>query len=238
MIFSRWDHLLRDQQNDADATTDYGTFNYSDEGPGSVPTADRTEVFPEPRYIAPPNLTGCQPLAFNLFGPWQLFQDGTGEETINHIGRHELQNYFDRTFNTDPNLVEFFFDPLARTNQHPIRNLIQLREDATHIGDPLQEGGYVAVDAPEFGSHAAGQIVRFRAPPGLECDRDRTRLADADCDSGLRYVRSATIRATIETPSSSPTGAFSSRTRRRRGSTAISAHRRRPIPPTSSACGS
>ncbi len=167
VIFSRWDHLLRDQQNDADATTDYGTFNYSDEGPGSVPTADRTEVFPEPRYIAPPNLTGCQPLAFNLFGPWQLFQDGTGEETINHIGRHELQNYFDRTFNTDPNLVEFFFDPLARTNQHPIRNLIQLREDATHIGDPLQEGGYVAVDAPEFGSHAAGQIVRFRAPPGL-----------------------------------------------------------------------
>src|SRR6185312_10493371 len=139
----------------------------SGEGPDSVPTSDRSEVFPEPRYIAPPNDTGVEPLAFNLFGPWQVFQDGTGEETVNHIGRHELQNYFDRTFYGDPNLVEFFFDPLQRTNQHPIRNLLQLREDTTHIGDPLQEGWYVAVDAPDFGSHAAGQIVRFRAPPGL-----------------------------------------------------------------------
>ena len=167
VIFSRWDHLIRDQQNDGDATTDYGTFNYSSEGPDSVPTSDRTEVFPEPRYIPPPNTTGCEVLAFNLFGPWQVFQDGTGEETVNHIGRHELQNYFDRTFYGDPNLVEFFFDPLQRTNQHPIRNLLQLREDTTHAGDPLQEGWYVAVDAPDFGSHAAGQIVRFRAPPGL-----------------------------------------------------------------------
>ena len=161
VIFSRWDHLLRDQQNDADATTDYGTFNYSGEDPDSVPTLDRTEVFPEPRYIAPPNMTGIQPLAFNLFGPWQLFQNGTGEETINHIGRHELQNYFDRTFNTDPNLVEFFFDPLQRVNQHPIRNLMQMRED------PITPGSYVGVDSPEFGSHAAGQIVRFAAPLGL-----------------------------------------------------------------------
>jgi hypothetical protein len=161
VVFSRWDHLLRDQQNDGDATTDYGTFNYSSEGPDSVPTPDRSEVFPEPRYIAPPNTTGVQLLAFNLFGPWQLFQDGTGEETLNHIGRHELQNYFDRTFNTDPNLVEFFFDPAQRTNQHPIRNMMQLREDPQHAGR------YVAVDAPEFGSHAAGQIVRFDAPVGL-----------------------------------------------------------------------
>lgn len=161
VIFTRWDHLLRDQQNDGDATTDYGTFNYTSEDPNSVPTADRTEVFPEPRYIPPPNLTGIQPLAFNLFGPWQIFQNGMSEETINHIGRHELQNYFDRTFNTDPNLIEFFFDPLQRTNQHPIRNLMQMRED------PNLPGNYVAVDSPEFGSHAAGQIVRFGAPMGL-----------------------------------------------------------------------
>lgn len=161
VVFTRWDHLLRDQQNDGDATTDYGTFNYSSEEPDSVPTADRSEVFPEPRYIAPPNNTGCEVLAFNLFGPWQIFQNGTGEETINHIGRHELQNYFDRTFYTDPNLVEFFFDPLQRTNQHPIRNLMQMRED------PNQPGTYVAIDAPEFGSHAAGQVVRFGAPFGL-----------------------------------------------------------------------
>lgn len=163
VVFTRWDHLLRDQQNDADAGFDYGTFNYSGEGPESIPTADRTEVFPEPRYIPPPNMTGIQPLAFNLFGPWQIFQDGTGEETVNHIGRHELQNYFDRTFNTDPDLHEFFFDPAQRTNQHPIRNLMQMREDP----DSVHAGRYVAVDSPEFGSHAAGQIVRFEAPQGL-----------------------------------------------------------------------
>ena len=161
VIFTRWDHLLRDQQNDGDAAGDYGTFNYSSEGPGSVPTADRSEVFPEPRYIAPPNLTGIQPLAFNLFGPWQIFQNGMSEETINHIGRHELQNYFDLTFNTDPNLTEFLFYPQERTNQHPLRNLMQMRED------PNQPGSYVAVDAPELGGHAAGQIVRFGAPVGL-----------------------------------------------------------------------
>ena len=161
VVFSRWDHLLRDQQNDGDATTDYGTFNYSGEGPDSVPTADRSEVFPEPRYVPPPNLTGCELLEFNLFGPWQVFQDGTGEETLNHIGRHELQNYFNRTFNTDPDLVPFFFDPLQRTNQHPIRNMMQLRED------PTFPGRYVAVDSPEFGSHAAGQILRLDAHVGL-----------------------------------------------------------------------
>jgi hypothetical protein len=161
VVFTRWDHLLRDQQNDPDAATDYGTFNYDGEGPDSVPTASREEVFPEPRYVSTPNLTGIQPLAFNLFGPWQIFQDGTGEETLGHVGRHELQNYFDRTFNTDPNLEEFFFIPALRTNQYPIRNLMQLREDR------LQAGRYIAVDAPEFGSHAAGQIVRINAPQGL-----------------------------------------------------------------------
>ncbi|MGH8173536.1 MAG: hypothetical protein ACREPX_10325, partial [Rhodanobacteraceae bacterium] len=169
VVFTRWDHLIRDQQNDADASTDYGTFNYSGEGPDSVPTASREEVFPEPRYIPPPNLTGIQPLAFNLFGPWQIFQDGTGEETLGHVGRHELQNYFDRTFNTDPNLVEFFFIPGQRANQNPIRNLMQLREDGTQAGqgDGPHPGRYIAVDAPEFGSHAAGQIVRLNAPQGL-----------------------------------------------------------------------
>src|SRR5262245_14175419 len=51
VLFTRWDHLQRDQQADTDELDGdtYGTFNWTDESPASVPTNDRTEVYPEPR---------------------------------------------------------------------------------------------------------------------------------------------------------------------------------------------
>ncbi len=154
-MFTRWDHLQRDQQNDAAQT--YGTFNFSGEGPGTVPTANRTEVFPELRIAANgSNLNGHR---INHFFPWQLNQDGTEEETLNHLGRHELQSYFDRSFNDDPNLDEF--TPGARANPNSILNMLQIRED------PTQPGRYVAIDAPEFDTHASGQLIRMLAPPTL-----------------------------------------------------------------------
>ena len=42
---------------------------------------------------------------------------------------------------------------------------LQLREDPAHAGV------YFAVDAPEFNTHAAGQIVRFAAEPSLPADK-------------------------------------------------------------------
>jgi len=159
VIFTRWDHLQRDQQADADETcvdcTVYGTFNYSDESAEAQILDDRTEVFPEPRpsrtdLLAGTNLEGHR---FNLFFVWQINQDGTEEEVLNHIGRHELSDYFNRSFNDDNNLVEFIANATGRFNENAIDNFFHPRED------PTQAGKFYGIDAPEFGTHAAGQII-------------------------------------------------------------------------------
>src|SRR5205085_5723339 len=95
VIFARWDHLQRDQQADTDAQTTnvaYGTFNWTGEETNSVSTTNRTEVFPEPRKDRADLLAGTGLVGhdFNHFFPWQINEDGTEEETLNHVGRHEL----------------------------------------------------------------------------------------------------------------------------------------------------
>ena len=169
VVFTRWDHLVRDQQADDDATGggDYGTFNYADESAGAARLNDRSEVYPEPHPSRTDLLAGT-PLAglsFNHFFPWQINEDGTEEETLNHVGRHELHDYFDRSVTDDPN-VEEFYASLApvRRNPNPIDNLLQLAED------PLSLGVYFGTDAPEFYTQAAGQIISLDAPPSLSAD--------------------------------------------------------------------
>jgi Hydrazine synthase alpha subunit middle domain len=156
VLFTRWDHLQRDQQNDS-AGNEYGTFNFTSEAANSTATVDRSEVFPEPRIGVPgSNLEG---MTINHFFPWQVNQDGTGEETLNHLGRHELHSYFNRSFNNDNNLVEFISAASGRFNPNPAFNFLQLHED------PTQAGRYYAVDAPEFYTQNSGQIIRLNAPP-------------------------------------------------------------------------
>src|ERR1044072_3514486 len=90
VIFTRWDHLQRDQQADADAldqgSDPYGTFNWSSEAPGSVAPPHRAGVSPEPRAV-PTNLP--QPRekghSSNQFFPWMMNQDGSELETLNHV---------------------------------------------------------------------------------------------------------------------------------------------------------
>ena len=60
VIFTRWDHLQRDQEADIDNGTGagtggiYGTFNYADESANAQQYfANRTELFPEPRASLP-----------------------------------------------------------------------------------------------------------------------------------------------------------------------------------------
>jgi hypothetical protein len=161
VIFTRWDHLQRDQQADADAEEPgtFGTFDFSDESSGAQKLNQRFEIFPEPRAgNTPPgsNLVGNN---INHFFPWMMNEDGTSEETLNHIGRHELHNFFARSFNDDPALVEFGFFEGIRVNSNSIESMFQIRED------PLQPGLYYGVDAPEFETHASGQIISFTSPP-------------------------------------------------------------------------
>ncbi|MFA6955211.1 MAG: hypothetical protein WC538_04980 [Thermoanaerobaculia bacterium] len=169
LIFTRWDHLQRDQQADADAVDggEYGTFNYADETEGAARLQSRAELFPEPRgertdLLAGTNLEGH---SFNQFFPWQANEDGTELETINHVGRHELHGYFNRSVSDDPNVDEFIDDDVSRFNHNEIQNLLQIRED------PARAGTYFAIDAPEFRTHASGQLVSFAAPPGLPADQ-------------------------------------------------------------------
>jgi hypothetical protein len=164
VVFSRWDHLIRDQQADADSLNPtYGTFDYTDETPSAQALFNtRKEVFPEPRagrteQLAGTNLEG---LAMNQFFPWQINQDGSDEEILNHLGRHELSRYFNRVFNDDPNLFERGSDG----NYDGIDIILQMTED------PQTPGRFYGVESTEFGTRSAGRIVYLDAPVGKNPD--------------------------------------------------------------------
>ena len=164
VIFIRWDHLQRDQQADSDNNEGgtYGTFNYSDEtASAEYLFNNRTEVYPEPRVE--PNGATLEPHTFNQFFPWQINEDGTDEETVNHVGRHELHDYFDVSFNDDPNLV-YHSSATPRKNPNSIENFFQIQEDAAN------PGVYYGIDAPEFSTHAAGQIISLTGAPSVNAD--------------------------------------------------------------------
>lgn len=162
VVFTRWDHLQRDQQADADDEGgSYGTFDYADESAEAAKLNGRTEVFPEPRSSRRDLLDGTnlEGLNINHFFPWEINEDGTSEETLNHIGRHELHSYFNRSLNDDDGLQEFI-----AAGRNSILNLFHIEED------PTRPGRYVGTDAPEFGTHASGRIVRLDAPLGRPAD--------------------------------------------------------------------
>jgi hypothetical protein len=166
VVFSRWDHLQRDQQADTDwenGYVTYGTFNWSDESPGSVATTNQAEVFPEPRPGRTDLLagTGLAGHTFNQFFPWAINQDGTGEETLNHIGRHELGgSYASAAYVNDPNIQDLYYFG-NHYNTNTIDNFLDPRED------PAVPGLFYGIDAPEFGTHGAGQIVAISGATNL-----------------------------------------------------------------------
>jgi hypothetical protein len=165
VIFVRWDHMQRDQQADADiANTStnviYGTFDWSDESASSYPTTNRVEVYPGPRYDNG-IYTGH---TFNQFFPWQMNEDGTAEETVNHVGRHELGGSYareDRTNDSNISDLYYFGD---KYNTNTISNFTQVHEDGAHPGN------YLAIDCPEFGTHSGGQLVSLTGSTNLTAD--------------------------------------------------------------------
>jgi hypothetical protein len=169
ILFTRWDHLQTDQQAEADAEAEaggepsiYGSFDYASESPTAPRGPRAPEIYPEPLTAAPGS--GLNGHRFNFFFPWQLNQDGSAEETLNHLGRHELHSYFAQSFIDDPSLDEFIDEISGRTNPNPVENMLQLAED------PNQPGRYYAIDAPEFYTHASGQLVSIQAAPSANAD--------------------------------------------------------------------
>ena len=172
LLFTRWDHLVQDRNatDDRMGRATNGTFNYLDEvNTDYTPTNRPIEIFPEPRTYDS-NLLAVlkvQGNAFNQFFPWMMNEDGTAQELINHIGRHELaQGFRGSSFTNDPNLVQqFTLTPGLRFNTNYLNNFMQTREDV------LNPGVYVGVDSPDFGMHGAGQILSLYGPPGTNPDR-------------------------------------------------------------------
>jgi len=71
-------------------------------------------------------------------------------ETVNHVGRHELGgSYVDGVFTDDPQLTYL----TSSLNQNKIANFFQIKQN------PVNPNQFIGINAPEFGSHAAGQIV-------------------------------------------------------------------------------
>ncbi|HEU4405936.1 MAG TPA: hypothetical protein VFS43_11775 [Polyangiaceae bacterium] len=170
VVYTKWDHLQRDQQEEADRLdgASFGAFNWADESAGAS-RGEAAESFPEPRAAEDPRLGDDQsPHLFNQFFPWQVAEDGSGEETLNHVGRHEFGGtYSEGSVPSDPNLTYLTPDD-AHENRVYIRDaggLFQLAED------PNAPGTFYATNAPEFATETAGQIVRFTG--GLELNPER-----------------------------------------------------------------
>ncbi len=190
ILFTRWDHLQRDQQADASGNP-FGTFNWASEEADAeiLPSVD---IFPEPRHHQEgSNVAGFR---INHFFAWQIHPDGTEEETLNHIGRHELHSYFDRSFIDDPNLIEFIDEVSGRFNPNSILNMFQLAED------PESAGLYYAVEAPEFQTHASGMIFSLNAPPD--------QAPDAIAVNYLTHPDTATVVGDSDTPPATHSGHY------------------------------
>ncbi len=197
VIYVRWDHLQRDQQADADsrATTSYGiygTFNYASESATAERLSSRAEVFPEPRNARTDLLAGTNVVGhtFNDFFPWMVGEDGSGEETLHHVGRHEWLGYFDVSVSDDPNLT-YHHSGSPRVNPHTMSGFIQIKES------PAVAGTYYGVDAPEFSTHASGQIISTYAPPGVNADQ-----------MAITYVTHRDTSSYSDTPSANHSGLY------------------------------
>ncbi|GAB3429742.1 hypothetical protein NX773_17290 [Massilia solisilvae] len=171
VVFTRWDHLQQDQlaQRDRDAAKNgvalpFRSFNYAGEAAGAIPLPARTEVFPESRSGSEGKYGWVNAFTNNFFTVWQMNEDGSGEETLNHVGQHELAfGYLTPSFRDDPALSNRTVDTL-HANRTSIRReggLLQLREDPRH------PGAYFAVAARDRGTFGTGQLVRLGADPGL-----------------------------------------------------------------------
>lgn len=200
VIFTQWDHLQRDQLADIDAgpVSDcydgrfFGTFDYADESAGAVILPERTEVFPEPRPCRDDLLagTGLYGVLFNHFFPWQMNQDGTELETLNHIGRQELHGYLASARIDDPNVIEYY-GQYPRFNENDLENMFQVRED------PNARGIYIGTQAPEFTTHASGQLVAIDGKPAVNADAMR-----------VRYLTHPDTASPTDTPSEDHSGLY------------------------------
>lgn len=195
IIFTRWDHLQQDQlaERDRDAVHNgvalpFRSFNYASERAGAPALGSRQEVFPESRAGSSGAYGEVSAYISNFFAPWAMNQDGSNEETLNHIGLHELSfGYQTPSFSADPALSRRTSDSL-HANRIALRReggLFHLRED------PARPGEYLATAAREADSFTTNMLVRLAGPPGANPEKmvltPLTESAATDVLAGGRY---------------------------------------------------
>ncbi|MBK8251908.1 MAG: hypothetical protein IPK82_04485 [Polyangiaceae bacterium] len=149
VVYVRWDHLQIDQQAHADITegAGYGSFDYVSED-SEEKAASMHEPFPEPWLNGGEAPAPYHRHQFNQFFPWQINQDGTDEETVNHVGRHEFIGFIDSSRDDLPYQG-------ASEEHPPFVNFFHIMED------PANPGRFYGTNSPEFGTHSSGEIVAF-----------------------------------------------------------------------------
>jgi hypothetical protein len=195
IVFTRWDHLQQDQLADRDrdavhngVALPFQSFNYASETGAARKLATRDEVFPESRAGSVSVYGEVSAYVSNFFAPWAMNQDGSNEETLNHIGLHELSfGYQTPSFRNDPALTPHTSDAL-HANRHALRRdggLFHLREDPVHPGE------YFGTAARESDSFTTSTLVRLSGPPGANPERmmlvPLTESAANDVLKGGRY---------------------------------------------------
>ena len=163
VIYSRWDHLQRDQQADAEKTGTrfFGTKTYLNESLNATSSTMGEEVFPEARAQSNSVYGPVMGHNFNFFTPWQINQDGTDEVTVNHLGRHEFTGFIPKSFISDPALSDQSKTGLTINKLFLVGNagILQIRED------PTSPGRFYAIYGREFGQLGSNQIIRFNGAP-------------------------------------------------------------------------
>lgn len=180
VVFTRWDHLQRDQQG----YSSFGAVDFASEASNAAKLAIQPETFPESRTGMGSPYGQVNGHTFNLFTPWQMNQDGTDEVTLNHIGRQELSYMFvPRTFAADSALADAGNTSLFANRKHirPDSGLFHLRED------PRAPGTYYGIYAREFAEGTTNQIVRFNGAPHVNPEQMAIVDASPESTSGGRF---------------------------------------------------
>ena len=102
------------------------------------------EVYPEPRVVQTDNPQDYSAHAFNQFFPWMTNEDGTGAETLNHVGAHEFGTAYQApSFANDPTLTDIStaeLDTMLHANTNYLKGfggVFRLAEDPDDPGSLL-----------------------------------------------------------------------------------------------------
>ncbi len=214
LVFTNWDHLQRDQQ-----APGYGVFNFRSEAADAVtepvngPNTQVFEVFPEPRFTSDAVINQHE---FNLFLPWMANLDGTGAETLNHVGRQELG-----VFGAMSRKGVGLSDQVGAQGINAGFANQGIKLGAFHFlrEDPCTPGSYYAVRAVEFGRHGAGSILTIDGRPPVRPQQMKVTLVTpaesnsavyrsplplAECGGGQRSLIASASTVTTLATSSTP----------------------------------